>query len=86
MSVTMHAVKLAAGVVLDELDKVLGGVLIDLLLSVHAEATAVASTLSAATALSDPLTVPPSWEAANRRCHAPALRNPGRPGPGRLGL
>jgi hypothetical protein len=61
MSVIMHAVKGPAALVLAELEAVLGGVVSELLLPVHAVATVIATTLSAATALSDPLTVPPSW-------------------------
>jgi hypothetical protein len=65
----MHAVKPAAAGVVDEPEP--DGVLLVLLLLLHAVATAIAMTLSAATVFSDPLTVPPLRGAACRRCRAP---------------
>jgi len=67
----MQAVKPAAAGVVDELEPPPGGVLLVLLLLPHPVATAIAMTLSAATVLSDPLTVPPLRGAACRRCCAP---------------
>jgi hypothetical protein len=75
----MQAVNPAAAVEL-ELEPLPAGALLVLLLLLHAVATAIASTLSAATVLSDPLTVPPLRGAACRRCGAPTLMNPGPAG------